>query len=225
MPTYRDGDPRLRIDTLQAKLAERDASLAARDTELTELRAEITRARGGDPAPPARRLSSLLVVGAMLTSTVIGASYVGMRLEIARVRAAAQAQEAMLRAERARLEARIEDTHDKLVDCARHAEAPSLPPPPSAYFGDETDRRAIDKALEDAARDAAKCGIPDGPTGTGRVRLIFDALQGKVDSASIEGAPFAGSAVESCVLAPFRRVHVSAFKAPRVTLTKSFTIK
>ncbi len=220
MPTYRDGDPRLRIDTLEARLAERDASLSARDTELTELRAELAQAHSVRPFAPAR-ISPWLAVGAVLTSAALGVAYVGLRLETARVRSVVAVQLEKLNAERASLETRFEDTSEKLVDCSRRAEFP----PPSVHFGEPSDRAAIARALGAAAASAATCALPGGPTGTGRVKIVFNALEGKVDWASIEGEPFAGSVEEPCILAPFLLVRVSAFKAPRVTLTQSFTIR
>jgi hypothetical protein len=219
METHRHGDPRLHIDTLEAKLAERNASLAARDTELTELRAELDCSPSELSLSPRR--SPWLAVGLVLTGTALGVAYVGLRLETARVRAAAGAELAKLGAARADLETRIEDARAKTVAASPQAD----PPPPSAHFGDPSDRAAIAQALEAAASSAATCALPGGPTGTGTVKIRFDALEGRVDAASIEGPPFAGSVVEPCVLERFLRVRVGAFKSPRVTLTQSFTIR
>lgn len=219
MAHHRDGDPRLHIDTLEAKIAERNASLVARDTELTELRAELE--CSPSELPPARRRSPWLAVGVALTGTALGVAYVGLRLETARVRAAAGAELVKIGAVRADLETRIEDARNSHPACAQ----PADPPPPSAHFGEPSDRAAIAQALDAAASSAATCALPGGPTGTGSVKILFDALEGKVDAASIEGEPFAGSVVEPCVLASFLRVRVGAFKSPRVTLTHSFTIR
>lgn len=63
---YRDEDEaaRLRIATLEAKLAERDAALAARDAELGELRASVTRlAPEQPPATKPRGSLPILVAG------------------------------------------------------------------------------------------------------------------------------------------------------------------
>ena len=218
MSTYRDGDPRLRIDTLEAKLAERDASLAARDAELSELRALIARSCEGRPAAPAPRLVPWLAMGAVLTSVTLGAAYAGLRLETARVRAVAAAQLARISEERAALEARGEDTSER---CGHHAD----PPPPSRHFGSPSDRAAITRALDEAASGAEACGLPGGPTGTGRVKIIFDPLQGKADSVSIDGAPFAGSISESCIRDQFLGVRVGAFRSARATITRSFTVR
>lgn len=214
MSTYRDGDPRLRIDTLEAKLAERDASLAARDAELSELRALLARSCAGRPAAPAPRLVPWLAMGAVLTSVTLGAAYAGLRLETARVRAVAAAQLSQLSEERAALEAHSE----KL---AHHAD----PPPPSRYFGTSADRAAITRALDEAASGAEACGLPGGPTGTGRVKIIFNPLQGRPESVSIDGAPFAGSIAEHCIVSQFLGVRVGAFKSASATITRSFTVR
>lgn len=221
MASHPDGDPRLHIDTLEAKLAERDASLTARDTEVTELRAELEcSTEGRAPASPRER-APWLAVGMALTGAALGVAFVGLHLETARVRAAVGAELAKLGAERADLEKRIEAADEKHAAGAQHA----APPPPSGLFGDPSDRAAVDRALDAAAGSAATCALPGGPTGTGSVKIVFDALEGKVESAAIDGAPFAGSVEEPCILAPFLRVRVAAFKSPRVTLTRSFTIR
>jgi hypothetical protein len=221
MSTYRDGDPRLRIDTLEAKLAERDASLAARDAELAELRALVAGSPEGLSFASAPRLVPWLAMGAVLTSVTLGAAYAGLRLETARVRAVAAAQLARLSEERAALEVRSEDASEKLLACAHHAD----PPPPSQYFGSPPDRAAITRALDEAASGAGACGLPGGPTGTGRVKIIFDPLQGKPELVSIDGAPFAGSISEPCILAQFLGVRVGAFKSARATIIQSFTVR
>jgi hypothetical protein len=70
-PMYRDeGEAaRLRIVTLEAKLAERDAALEARDAELRELGAQVERLQPAGPPP--RRLWPILV-GAM--ALLVGAN-------------------------------------------------------------------------------------------------------------------------------------------------------
>ncbi len=218
MSTYRDGDPRLRIDTLEAKLAERDASLAARDAELSELRALLARSCADRPAGPAPRLVPWLAMGAVLTSVTLGAAFAGLRLETARVRAVAAAQLSQRGEERAALEAHRRDTSET---CAHHAD----PPPPSRYFGTPADRAAITRALDEAASGAEACGLSGGPTGTGRVKIIFNPLEGRPESVSIDGAPFAGSIAEHCIVSQFLGVRVGAFKSASATITRSFTVR
>ncbi len=77
MAAYRDEleASRLRIETLEAKLAERDAALAARDAELRELDARAGRGRATHPSPfPVRPDSPLgLALGAGLVALMTSA--------------------------------------------------------------------------------------------------------------------------------------------------------
>jgi hypothetical protein len=79
---YRDeGEAaRLRIETLEAKLAERDAAIAARDAEISELTAHVERLGSGGAAGPRARRSWPILAGAM--ALLVGGSSVllsGMR--------------------------------------------------------------------------------------------------------------------------------------------------
>ena len=106
--------------------------------------------------------------------------------------------------------------------------AASVPPARSAPAatapsGPAIDREAAVAALSSAARSAAACKKPDGPTGTGRVAVTF-APTGKA-TATIEGAPFAGTPVGGCVAAWFRAVHVAPFGGDPVTVRKTFVVE
>ena len=79
---YRDqGEAlRLRIETLEAKLAERDAALAARDAELNELAAQVERMQPAGAVRAGQRRLWPILGGAMLL--FVGASallFVGMK--------------------------------------------------------------------------------------------------------------------------------------------------
>ena len=79
---YRDESEatRLRIETLEAKLAERDAALVARDAEISELTACVARLSPGQARGPKPRSSWPILLGAM--ALLIGASgslFTGMR--------------------------------------------------------------------------------------------------------------------------------------------------
>jgi hypothetical protein len=78
-------------------------------------------------------------------------------------------------------------------------------------------------ALGSAAASAGGCKKPGGPTGTGKVQVTF-APSGRVTSATVMGAPFAGTAVGGCVAGAFRRAKVPAFSGNPVTVSKSFAI-
>jgi predicted Zn finger-like uncharacterized protein len=78
-------------------------------------------------------------------------------------------------------------------------------------------------ALTSAAGAAGGCKKAGGPTGTGKVQVTF-APSGRVTSATVMGAPFAGTAVGGCVAGAFRRAKVPAFSGNAVTVSKSFAI-
>jgi len=74
-----------------------------------------------------------------------------------------------------------------------------------------------------AAAAAAGCKKPNGPTGTGRVVVLF-APSGGTQSASVSGPPFEGTPTGACVAARFRGVRVPAFSGSPFSVSKSFTI-
>jgi predicted Zn finger-like uncharacterized protein len=85
------------------------------------------------------------------------------------------------------------------------------------------DRASANSALSSIAAAAASCKKADGPTGSGRISVTF-APSGRVTTTNIEGGPFAGSAVGSCVAGKFRSAKVPAFAGDAVTVKKTFTI-
>lgn len=85
-------------------------------------------------------------------------------------------------------------------------------------------RAAAVAALSAAASQAGKCKRMGGPTGTGKVQVTF-APSGRVTSATVAGAPFAGTSVGGCVAAAFRRSTVPAFSGSSLAVSKSFTIR
>lgn len=95
--------------------------------------------------------------------------------------------------------------------------------PAAGGSGNEFSRSAATSALGAAAGSARSCKKPDGPTGTGKVKVTF-APSGNVTSAQVQGAPFAGTSVGGCVAGVFRGAHVPPFDGSPVTVTKSFTI-
>ena len=83
---------------------------------------------------------------------------------------------------------------------------------------------AAQVALTQAATNSASCKKPDGPTGSGKVQVTF-ATSGRVTTANVAGAPFAGTPVGGCVAGVFRRAKVPPFAGNPVTVSKSFMIK
>jgi len=98
---------------------------------------------------------------------------------------------------------------------------PKAAPAPAAASDAPFDRGAAAAAL--GGVNVQSCKKPDGPTGTGRVKVTF-APNGSVQTAVIDGAPFEGTPVGSCVAGKFRGAHIPAFSGSAVTAGKSFTI-
>ncbi len=106
---------------------------------------------------------------------------------------------------------------------APEPKAPEPKAPEPAASGKDFDRGAASAALGGASGAARGCKKADGPTGTARVRVTF-APNGSVTSASVDGAPFAGTAVGGCIAAAFRGAHIPAFDGSPVSVTKSVSI-
>jgi predicted Zn finger-like uncharacterized protein len=101
-------------------------------------------------------------------------------------------------------------------------QAPTAAPDPGGG-GKEFDRAAAMSALSKAAGAAKSCKKDDGPTGGGKVKVTF-APSGNVTSATVEGPPFAGTAVGGCIASAFRSAHVPPFDGAPISVSKSFTI-
>ncbi len=101
----------------------------------------------------------------------------------------------------------------------------AAPPPAVAAGGEETpfNMGEAKAKLAAAAASAQSCKKPDGPTGTGRVVVVF-APSGGAQTATIQGAPYDGTPTGACVAAHFRGVHVPAFGGGPFSVSKSFTI-
>jgi hypothetical protein len=97
------------------------------------------------------------------------------------------------------------------------------PPPAGASTAPPFSKASAISALGAAAGSAGGCKKPGGPTGVGKVQVTF-APSGRVTSATVMGAPFAGTAVGGCVAGAFRRAKVPAFSGNPVTVSKSFAI-
>lgn len=96
-------------------------------------------------------------------------------------------------------------------------------PAPAAGSDQPFSKAAAVSALSAAAGSAGSCKKLGGPTGTGRVTVTF-APSGRVTTANVEGAPFAGTSVGGCVASLFRKAHIPAFSGNAVTVSKSFSI-
>jgi outer membrane biosynthesis protein TonB len=102
---------------------------------------------------------------------------------------------------------------------ARKAESKGASVTPSARFDP-----AVTKApLAQAANEAQACKQSGGPTGKVAVVVTFDP-SGKVSSATITDAPFAGTATASCIASTFKRASIAAFSGLPGTVSKTFSI-
>jgi predicted Zn finger-like uncharacterized protein len=107
------------------------------------------------------------------------------------------------------------------VAAAQPREAPARP---AAAEVDQPFNMGEAKAkLGAAASAAAGCKKASGPTGTGRVVVVF-APSGATQSASVSGAPFEGTPTGACVASRFRAVRIPAFSGSPFSVSKSFTI-
>jgi predicted Zn finger-like uncharacterized protein len=103
------------------------------------------------------------------------------------------------------------------------APAPAAPAA-AAGGGSEPFNMGEAKARLAAAAAAAQgCKKGDGPSGTGRVVVMF-APSGAAQSATVSGPPFEGTPTGACVAARFRGVHVPAFSGSPFSVSKSFSI-
>jgi predicted Zn finger-like uncharacterized protein len=111
-------------------------------------------------------------------------------------------------------------THTAAATTTAKKEEPAAPGPSTAP---PFSKASAISALGGAAGSAGGCKKAGGPTGIGKVQVTF-APSGRVTSATVMGAPFAGTAVGGCVAGAFRRAHVPAFAGSAVTVSKSFAI-
>lgn len=101
--------------------------------------------------------------------------------------------------------------------------AETAAPTPPAADGAEFNRGAATSALGAAAGAARGCKKPDGPTGSGKVKVTF-APSGNVTSATVDGPPFAGTPVGGCIASAFRSAKVPPFSGAPVSVSKTVTI-
>jgi hypothetical protein len=90
--------------------------------------------------------------------------------------------------------------------------------------GQHFDLNAANKALATAAFETAKCKEAGGPTGLATVMVTFDP-SGKVSSATVSDAPFAGTSSGACIAATMKRATVPPFTGLPGTATKIISIQ
>jgi hypothetical protein len=102
---------------------------------------------------------------------------------------------------------------------ARKAESKGATVAPSARF----DAAATKAPLAQAATEAQACKQSGGPMGKVTVVVTF-APDGKVASATITDAPFAGTAAATCISSTFKRASIAPFSGLPGTVSKTFSI-
>jgi len=90
--------------------------------------------------------------------------------------------------------------------------------------GQRFDPNSANKALAAAAFETAKCKEAGGPTGLATVMVTFDP-SGKVASATVSDAPFAGTSSGACIAAAMKRATVPPFTGLPGTATKIISIQ
>jgi predicted Zn finger-like uncharacterized protein len=106
---------------------------------------------------------------------------------------------------------------------AATAAAPAATAAPQAGADQPFNMGEAKARLASAAGAAQGCKKPDGPTGSGRVVVMF-APSGAAQSATVSGPPFEGTPTGACVSARFRGVRVPAFSGSPFSVSKSFSI-
>lgn len=84
-------------------------------------------------------------------------------------------------------------------------------------------RDAAAQTLGDIASKLASCRRPDGPTGVGKVRVVFEPT-GIVSAVELVDGPFQGTATGGCILQRFRSARVPPFAGSAVPANKTILV-
>lgn len=97
--------------------------------------------------------------------------------------------------------------------------------PPGAVLaeGPPFDTPAAGAVLERAAEQASRCQEPSGPTGRGRVKVLYDPSGKAVRSLVSE--PFNDTSVGRCLVDLFSQTRVPRFGGEPVVVSKTFTVR
>jgi hypothetical protein len=98
---------------------------------------------------------------------------------------------------------------------AETQEVPAAPP---------IDMAALKSSLNGAAAQASSCRQAGDPSGSAQAKVTF-APSGRVTSAQVTGAPFAGTATGGCIAARLRAARIPAFSGDHVTVGKTIWIE
>lgn len=231
MSSYRDVDAKLRIETLEAKLAERDASLRAREVEMEELRARLEEATRGKAGSGRGAKTGPWIVAGMAFAAVVG-----MGVTIVQQKARSAESRALFEETAARSEARLAEADARSAEAARRldlaerrlqdcqAEKREPPPPPAEpqEAGGDFDRTAAVAALREVDSKVRLCRTSPSTPETGKVTITF-APDGRASSVTVDG-PLQGTSTGACVAAAFRNAKVPPFSGGPVTVSRTVKI-
>ncbi|HEU4412253.1 MAG TPA: hypothetical protein VFS43_43830 [Polyangiaceae bacterium] len=216
MSGYRDQleAARLRIESLEANLAERNAALGAREAELRELAAKLGRREPSAQAPrPPAAWALIFGAGLVAAVTLFANSHARQQLRMTEARAEMLAHTVKLCEERNALSPRAPADEPPPYAAERRDEPPAVPEP--AF-----DRRAASRALNEAAGQARRsCWRADAPKLPLRVRVTFSP-SGKASEVSTD-APV-HTAAGRCLERVFTQAKVPPFEGAPMHVSTLF---
>ena len=102
------------------------------------------------------------------------------------------------------------------------------PPPATSAAPDPADQLATEKAIARAmgrgSRRAATCRGAGSPAGVAHMTVTF-LPSGEVKTATVRGAPFAGTSDGECIVSKFRPLKVPPFTGENVTVKKDLALE
>ncbi|HEY6728471.1 MAG TPA: hypothetical protein VI197_30885 [Polyangiaceae bacterium] len=113
----------------------------------------------------------------------------------------------------------VTETETAAPAASASEEAPAPAPALPAF-----DAEAAKHALGASARAASSCRKGDDPTGTAEVIVTF-APSGRVTSANVNGAPYAGTRTGGCIAATLRGATVPPFAGNHLTVRKLVVVR
>jgi hypothetical protein len=101
---------------------------------------------------------------------------------------------------------------------------PSVTPTPVKRGGPGFNAKAAKAAIDGAAPRLKSCRHPGDPTGPATIMVTF-APAGRVSSASVTTAGYAGTRTGDCIVERLRELRVPEFTGAAVTVKRSVTVR
>lgn len=191
-------------------------------------------AQGAEALKPSRRTRPHAATRSQPARAARAEAFSSTAPPIAASAAAVQEPQPEVLSKEAQPKAEAQSLSEAMTIAAEQREAPGAGEPQAKAQPASTSNGAFDgytpfsrdsalSALSVAATSAARCRSTEGPFGTARVAVTF-APNGNVTTAVVEGPPFAGTPVGSCIALTFREARVSPFSGAPVTVRKSVRI-